>query len=162
MQQYAGIYLLQNYSTCFGCPSHPSSGVHKTVTAASGTGHSICNFAVNKYPHTVASCSIWLITVTMQGTINIQFVWQQSDSSGWILYRLYVKISYWMLKCNFKLLFITEWLFTMPSSLFLQISTHCLRTTLLSEPLNFNFKCYFTLEISKMTRDYFRQSCIEY
>jgi len=41
MQQYAGIYLLQNYSTDFGCPSHPSSGVHKTVTAASGTGHSI-------------------------------------------------------------------------------------------------------------------------
>ena len=39
MQQYAGIYLLQNYSTSFGCPSHPSSGVHKTVTAASGTGH---------------------------------------------------------------------------------------------------------------------------
>ena len=41
MQQYSGIYLLQNYSTCFGCPSHPSSGVHKTVTVASGTGHSI-------------------------------------------------------------------------------------------------------------------------
>jgi hypothetical protein len=41
MQQYAGIYLLQNHSTCFGSPSHPSSGVHKTVTAASGTGHSI-------------------------------------------------------------------------------------------------------------------------
>ena len=41
MQQYAGIYLLQNHSTCFGCPSHPLSGVHKTVTAASGTGHSI-------------------------------------------------------------------------------------------------------------------------
>ena len=41
MQQYAGIYLLQSYSTCFGCPSHPSSGIHKTVTAASGTGHSI-------------------------------------------------------------------------------------------------------------------------
>ena len=40
MQQYAGIYLLQNHSTFFGCPSHPSSGVHKTVTAASGTGHS--------------------------------------------------------------------------------------------------------------------------
>ena len=41
MQQYACIYLLQNYSTCFGCPSHTSSGVLKTVTAASGTGHSI-------------------------------------------------------------------------------------------------------------------------
>ena len=39
MLQYAGTYLLQNYFTCFGCPSHPSSEVHKTVTAASGTGH---------------------------------------------------------------------------------------------------------------------------
>jgi len=39
MQKCAGIYLLQNYSTCFGCPSHPSSGVHKTVTAAYGTGN---------------------------------------------------------------------------------------------------------------------------
>ena len=39
MQQYAGVYLLQNYSTCFGCLSHPSSGVHETVTAASGTSH---------------------------------------------------------------------------------------------------------------------------
>jgi len=39
MQQYGGIYLLQNYSTCFGCPSHTSSGVHKIVTAASGTGY---------------------------------------------------------------------------------------------------------------------------
>ena len=41
MQQYAGVYLLQNYSACFGCSSHPSSGVLQTVTAASGTGHSV-------------------------------------------------------------------------------------------------------------------------
>jgi len=41
MQQQAGVYLLWDHSTCFGYPSHPSSGVHKTVTAASGTGHSI-------------------------------------------------------------------------------------------------------------------------
>jgi hypothetical protein len=41
MQQYAGIYLLQINSKRFGCPSHPSSGVYKNVTAASGTGHSI-------------------------------------------------------------------------------------------------------------------------
>ena len=40
MQQYASIYLLQNYSTRFGCPSH-QSGVQRPVTAASGTGHSI-------------------------------------------------------------------------------------------------------------------------
>ena len=42
MQQYAGIYLLQKLlSTCFGCPSHSSPREHKTVTAASVTGHSI-------------------------------------------------------------------------------------------------------------------------
>jgi len=42
MQQYAGVYLPQNYSTCFGCPSHHSSGLHQTVTTASGTGHITC------------------------------------------------------------------------------------------------------------------------
>ena len=41
MQQYADIYLLLNYSTCFGRPSHPSSRVHKTVVAASGTEHTV-------------------------------------------------------------------------------------------------------------------------
>ena len=42
MQQYAGVYLLHNYSTCFGCLSHPSSGVHQTVTAASVTSRITC------------------------------------------------------------------------------------------------------------------------
>jgi len=41
MQQYADIYLLLNYSTYFGRPSRPSSGVHKTLVAASGTDHAI-------------------------------------------------------------------------------------------------------------------------
>ena len=41
MQHYAGAYLLQNFSTYFGCLSHPSSGLLQTVTAASGTGHSV-------------------------------------------------------------------------------------------------------------------------
>jgi len=42
MQQYAVWFiLLQNHSTCFGCRTHPSSEVLKTVTAASGTGHNI-------------------------------------------------------------------------------------------------------------------------
>jgi len=40
MQQYAGIYLLQVYSTCFERPSRRSSGEQKTVNAASGTGRS--------------------------------------------------------------------------------------------------------------------------
>ena len=42
MKQYAGVYLLQNYCTCFGCLLHPSSGVRQIVTAASGTGHITC------------------------------------------------------------------------------------------------------------------------
>jgi len=41
MQQCADIYLLLNYSTCFGRPSRPSSGVQQTVVAASGTDHTI-------------------------------------------------------------------------------------------------------------------------
>ena len=41
MQQYADICLLLNYSTCFGRPSRPSSGVHKTLVATSGTDHTI-------------------------------------------------------------------------------------------------------------------------
>ena len=31
--------ILQVHSTCFACQLHLSSGVHKTVTTASGTGH---------------------------------------------------------------------------------------------------------------------------
>ena len=31
--------ILQVHSTCFGCQPHPSSGVHKTGTKGSGTGH---------------------------------------------------------------------------------------------------------------------------
>jgi len=34
--------ILQVHSTCFGCQRHPLSGVHKTVTTASGTGHIFC------------------------------------------------------------------------------------------------------------------------
>jgi len=41
MQQYADMYLLLNYSTCFGRPPRPSSGIHKSVVAASGTDHNI-------------------------------------------------------------------------------------------------------------------------
>jgi len=41
IQQYTDIYLMLNYSTCFGRPSRQSSGVNKTVAAASGTDHTI-------------------------------------------------------------------------------------------------------------------------
>ena len=42
IQQYADIYLLLHYFTCFGRPSRPSSGVNKTVVAACGTDHTVC------------------------------------------------------------------------------------------------------------------------
>jgi hypothetical protein len=35
------VFIYCKITTCFGCPLHPSTGVHKTVTAANGTGHSI-------------------------------------------------------------------------------------------------------------------------
>jgi len=41
MQKYENIYLLLNYSTCFGRPSRPSPGAHKIVVAASGTDHTV-------------------------------------------------------------------------------------------------------------------------
>jgi len=34
--------ILQVHCTCFRCQPHPSSGIHKTVTTASGTGHIFC------------------------------------------------------------------------------------------------------------------------
>jgi len=34
--------ILQVHSTFFGCQPHPSSGAHKTVTTAFGTGHIFC------------------------------------------------------------------------------------------------------------------------
>jgi len=43
MQQYAGIYLLLNYSTCFGHPSLPSPEVHTTTVVASGTDQASSN-----------------------------------------------------------------------------------------------------------------------
>ena len=53
MQQNADIYLLLNYCTCFGRPSNPSSGVHKTVVAASGTDHIIWGASFFKRDHVV-------------------------------------------------------------------------------------------------------------
>jgi hypothetical protein len=53
MQQYADIDLLLNYSTCFGLPSRPSSGVHKTVVAASGTDLTIWGASFFKRDHVI-------------------------------------------------------------------------------------------------------------
>jgi len=43
--------ILQVHSTCFGCQQHPSSGVHKTVPTASGTGHIfLCSYLPPTWP----------------------------------------------------------------------------------------------------------------
>ena len=41
IQQDVTVYRYLFTAKCFGCPSHRSSGVHKTVVVASGTGHTI-------------------------------------------------------------------------------------------------------------------------
>jgi len=47
--------VLQVHSTCFGCQPHPSPGVHKTVTTASGIGRIfVCNYLPPTWP---GSCS---------------------------------------------------------------------------------------------------------
>jgi len=53
MQHYAGIYLLLNCSTYIGRPSRPSSGVHTTVVAASGTDHTIWGASFLRRPYLV-------------------------------------------------------------------------------------------------------------
>ena len=59
MQQSADIYLLLNYSPCFGHPSRPSSGVHETVVADVGTDHNIWDASFFKYDQ----IRIYLVTL---------------------------------------------------------------------------------------------------
>ena len=40
--QSSQFIILHVHSTCFGCQPHPPSGVYKTVTTASSTGHNFC------------------------------------------------------------------------------------------------------------------------
>jgi len=49
--------ILQVHSICFGCQSHPSSGVHKTVTTASG----MCSYLPQTWSRwrEVAAQKIW-------------------------------------------------------------------------------------------------------
>jgi len=53
--------ILQVHSTCFGFQPHPSSGVHKTETTASGTGAatSLQRGQVRSHRREVAAQKIW-------------------------------------------------------------------------------------------------------
>ena len=108
MQQCAGVYLLQNYSTCFRSLPYPSSGVHQTVTAASGTGHSVTattflqrgliwctpddgydrhpKHVVNKHLHNVASR--WILLLLSHDARNREYkylavMFRWGRNSGW-------------------------------------------------------------------------------
>jgi len=61
--------ILRVHSTCFGCQQHPSSGVHKTVTTDSGTGHILC--AATSLQRGQAS----LATLTSTGGCSYSFVY---------------------------------------------------------------------------------------
>jgi len=50
--------ILQVHSACFGCQPHPSTGVHKTVTTASGTGHIFCAATSIQRGQVERTCSI--------------------------------------------------------------------------------------------------------
>jgi len=75
--------ILQVHSTCFGCQPHPSSGVHKTVTTATGTGHNFCaatlsNVAKLAWPTLEGgSCTVPEAVVTVLCTPD--------DGCGWHL-----------------------------------------------------------------------------
>jgi hypothetical protein len=72
MQQYAvSFILLQGHSTCFRCLLHPSSGIHKTVITASGTGH---NIRAGPYLATLDGGSCTNI-MTCTGGCNYSFIY---------------------------------------------------------------------------------------
>ena len=46
--------ILQVHSACFGCQPHPSSGLHKTVTTASGTAQLLSSYLPPSWPSLAA------------------------------------------------------------------------------------------------------------
>ena len=79
--QHETVYLLFcKFTTCFGCQPHPSSGVHKTVTTASGTGHIFC---------AATSLRGHVNLVTFEGDSCIvpeavfAVLWTPDDGCGW-------------------------------------------------------------------------------
>ena len=79
--------ILQVHSTCCGCQPHPSSGVHKTVTTASGTGQLLCGYLPPTWPSlaTLAggSCTkIWPVPEVVVTVLCIP-----DDGCGWPRWR---------------------------------------------------------------------------
>ena len=63
--------ILQIHSTCFGCQPHPSSGVHKTVTTASGScTKNMTSTGGCSYSFVYSWCWVWLTPETCR--VNLQ------------------------------------------------------------------------------------------
>jgi len=62
--------ILQIHSTCFGCQTHSSSGVHKTVTTASVTGHIMTSNGGCSYSFVYSWWWVWLTPETCR--VNLQ------------------------------------------------------------------------------------------
>ena len=77
MQLYADIYLLLNYSTYFGCPLHPSSGVYKTVVAASGMDRTIWGASFKRGSGT--DCTVWGASFFKRGSGTDHTIWGASS-----------------------------------------------------------------------------------
>ena len=69
--------ILEVHSTYFGCQPHPSSGLHKTVTTASGTGHI---FLYSYLPPTLPSLA------TLEGGSCTKFMTSTGGSSYSFVY----------------------------------------------------------------------------
>ena len=75
------LIILQGHSTCFGYQPHPSSGIHKTVTTASGTGHAVlCSYIPPTWPRwrEVAAQKIWPVPEAV-----VTVVCTPDDGCGW-------------------------------------------------------------------------------
>ena len=68
--------ILQVHSICFGCQLHPSSGVHKTVTTASGTDHIFVQLPPSNVakPHPTSAVHKTVTTASCNGHILCSYL----------------------------------------------------------------------------------------
>jgi len=93
--------ILQVHSTCFRCQPHPSSGVHKTVTTASGTGHTSLQRG-QAWPRwrEVAAQKIWPV---LEAAVTV--LCTPDDGCGW--HPKHVEWTCWII--NTLLCFASRW-----------------------------------------------------
>ena len=92
----SSLFIIQQvHSTCFGCQPNPPSGVHKTVTTASGTGHMFCAATplqrgqVTKQSIYYSASSLYVFRVStkpiIRSTQKCNYSLQRSQ--GWLRWR---------------------------------------------------------------------------